>query len=438
MKNLTLEQANELLKTANTKQDIINILNKLNLSSPETNTILYSGIQDMDGFKDYLKKTNQYNNVRMIDKTSVGEFLNIWENKNLQNALTRAFGNGDPEFDVIEEYKKRGSADGKVPPSELNKFFHDAGKKDSGLWDIASKRFVSEIKGEVLTAIGDNALTTRTFYQTELPELLKNENITKINGIDKLEFAAKLNANVTDTNKLNFLKDNSKEYHINEIIKNDKISYADKIKDISDMFGRKNLPVVLNILDRAGIVGLALGAGVATYEANRAAKNGDSQKAFDIIGEYIAAMGGGYLTGKSALMALGGTVTLGTIALTTLIGIGGSELASYLYKNKDVLSYFFNPFDKNWQGKDPKWLEFFKSLGSLNQPLPSISDLHDLLINDPNGGISQDLADYILQTNRYNDSISIQIYDPLILDLNGNGKNRPYLYLKRSSLRSQR
>ena len=39
-----------------------------------------------------------------------------------------------------------------------------------------------------------------------------------------------------------------------------------------------------------------------------------------------------------------------------------------------------------------------------------------------NGGIIQDLADYILQTNRYNDGVSIQIYDPLILDLNGNGK----------------
>jgi hypothetical protein len=148
----------------------------------------------MDGFKDYLKKTNQYNNIRMIDKTPVGDFLNILENENLPNALTRAFGNGDPDFDVIEEYKKRGSADGKVPPSELNKFFYDAGKKDSGLWDIASKRFVSEIKGEVLTAIGDNTLTTRTFYQTELPELLKNKNITKINGMDKAEFASRPNS----------------------------------------------------------------------------------------------------------------------------------------------------------------------------------------------------------------------------------------------------
>ncbi|WP_459881133.1 polymorphic toxin type 44 domain-containing protein [Campylobacter concisus] len=70
--------------------------------------------------------------------------------------------------------------------------------------------------------------------------------------------------------------------------------------------------------------------------------------------------------------------------------------------------------------KNTNWVNFTDSL--LNKELPSYQDLHNLLINDPNGGISQDLADYILQTNRYNDSISIQIYDPLILDLNGNGK----------------
>ena len=92
MENLTLEQANELLKTANTKQDIINVLNKLDLSAHGSKTILYSGIQDMDGFKDYLKKTNQYNNVRMIDKTSVGEFLDINKNTNLKMALKRVFG----------------------------------------------------------------------------------------------------------------------------------------------------------------------------------------------------------------------------------------------------------------------------------------------------------------------------------------------------------
>ena len=66
------------------------------------------------------------------------------------------------------------------------------------------------------------------------------------------------------------------------------------------------------------------------------------------------------------------------------------------------------------------WKEMITSM--LDQPIPTINDLRDMLVDDPNGGISQDLADYILQTNRYNDSISIQIYDPLILDLNGNGK----------------
>ena len=415
MANLTLEQANARLKGSNSLNDIIDILKSIDLSSSGETTVFYSGVSSKDP-----KITSCADNdkFRMIDKTPAAKFLDIFNedkgkrNIDLTEALERIFKKDNPNFDVDIDLKKESG-------SLVKNFLY---RTDNGAWDTVSKRFAAATKGEVVTIIGDGAKVERTFYQTELPELLNNKNITKINGIDKLEFAAKLNANVADTNKLNFLKDNSKEYHINEIIKNDKISYADKIKDISDMFGRKNLPVVLNILDRAGIVGLALGAGVATYEANRAAKNGDSQKAFDIIGEYIAAMGGGYLTGKSALMALGGTVTLGTIALTTLIGIGGSELASYLYKNKDVLSYFFNPFDKNWQGKDPKWLEFFKSLGSLNQPLPSINDLHDLLINDPNGGISQDLADYILQTNRYNDSISIQIYDPLILDLNGNGK----------------
>jgi hypothetical protein len=125
MENLTPEQANELLKAANTKQDIINVLNKLDLSAHGSKTILYSAIEDMEGFKDYLRKTNQYNDVRMIDKTPVGKFLNIKENGNLKDALTRAFSNGDPKFDVIKEYGKRGS--------ELNNFFYDVGKNDSGL-----------------------------------------------------------------------------------------------------------------------------------------------------------------------------------------------------------------------------------------------------------------------------------------------------------------
>ena len=45
-----------------------------------------------------------------------------------------------------------------------------------------------------MTAIGKDAKVERTFYQTELPELLKSKNITKINGMDKAEFTSKLNS----------------------------------------------------------------------------------------------------------------------------------------------------------------------------------------------------------------------------------------------------
>ena len=439
MENLTLEQANELLKTANTKQDIINVLNKLDLSAHGSKTILYSGIQDMDGFKDYLKKTNQYNNVRMIDKTSVGEFLDINKNTNLKMALKRVFGKGNPEFDVIKEYGKRGS--------EVNKFFYDAGKKDSGLWDIASKRFVAETKGEVITYIGKNANPDRTFYQTELPELLKNKNITKINGMDKAEFASKLNIYDLyglEKNKLDFIKENSKEYHIGDIIKNNKITYADKIKGITSIFSHDNLPSTLKILNKAGTAGLILGAGVASYEVAQAIKDGDTKRASEIIGEYGASMGGGYLTAKAALATVGGTVTLGTFLLTMAVSIGGSELVLYLYKNRDILSYFINPADDRWDGKTP-FTDFWSSMLKGERSPKEILEMASYLFNpyDPNweGKDSErvewfkaflspyldDLSKTLQETKNFwsqflGSIFNFSIYDPLALDLNGDGK----------------
>ena len=59
------------------------------------------------------------------------------------------------------------------------------------------------------------------------------------------------------------------------------------------------------------------------------------------------------------------------------------------------ISYFLNPFDPNWEGKDPAWLENFK--GNLLDFKDFIGDL--LGVNT-----------------------TIQIYDPLALDLNGDGK----------------
>ncbi|WP_298043567.1 calcium-binding protein, partial [uncultured Campylobacter sp.] len=478
MKNLTLEQANELLKTANTKQDIINILNKLNLSSPETKTILYSGIQDMDGFKDYLKKTNQYNNIRMIDKTSVGDFLNIWENENLQNALTRAFGNGDPDFDVIEEYKKRGSADGKVPPSELNKFFHDAGKKDSGLWDIASKRFIAETKGEIITLIGEGARTDRTFYQTELPELLKNKNITKINGMDKAEFTSKLNSYATDREKLNYIisdqnavakiagkeiseltqddfdkarkntnfeaifKENKNalvKNYINDIVTNDRIPYSEKVKELTKAFGRDKLPFITKELNRLGIMGGLIGFDMTMQRADQALSAGNREEARTIVKEYMleetGANIGGYMF-ASLIMPNKGMGKTKAIALVTLFGAIGSYLGSdyllNLYKNRDSLSYFLNLYDPNWVGRDPWLLEVIKELTApyvdkLDEYITNASDaLIDFTIAAVNK-MNEELSNKLQNTKKFYIGLAVSIleffiYDPLALDLNGDGK----------------
>lgn len=58
------------------------------------------------------------------------------------------------------------------------------------VWSIASKRFISEAKGEV-TAFVDNADPRSVFCRMELPNILANSNITMVNGMDKRDFAKK-------------------------------------------------------------------------------------------------------------------------------------------------------------------------------------------------------------------------------------------------------
>uniref|UniRef100_UPI0026156569 hypothetical protein n=1 Tax=uncultured Campylobacter sp. TaxID=218934 RepID=UPI0026156569 len=201
MHTLTIKEIDELLDKVQSKQDIIKILNKLSAESEGKKSVLFSGIsENEEDLKNAIEKFYNDKNFRMINKTQAAKFLDIDNEKSVKfrEALERVFNTTrDPSFDVIKEYRKRGS--------ELNKFFYDVGKKDSGLWDITSRRFASEIKGEIVTAIGKDAQVERTFYQTELPELLKNKNITKINGMDKADFASKLNSYATDREKLNFI-----------------------------------------------------------------------------------------------------------------------------------------------------------------------------------------------------------------------------------------
>ena len=119
-------------------------------------------------------------NIRIINKTEAYKFLaninndnvvfkKIWKNfygyePNLKNYTSREgilLGGLDSEYDKSDKLVK---------------------PKTEGAWDIVSRNFVQTAKGETVIILGDDAKTQRVFFRTELPELLKNKNITKING----------------------------------------------------------------------------------------------------------------------------------------------------------------------------------------------------------------------------------------------------------------
>lgn len=64
------------------------------------------------------------------------------------------------------------------PPEELTK-----------IWRIASERFIKSATGNI-TAFVENADKRSTFVTVELPLILQNNQITRINGEDKFVFAA--------------------------------------------------------------------------------------------------------------------------------------------------------------------------------------------------------------------------------------------------------
>ncbi|MBP5353241.1 MAG: hypothetical protein J6Y91_05715 [Alphaproteobacteria bacterium] len=56
------------------------------------------------------------------------------------------------------------------------------------IWALASRRFIEAASGNVIAFV-ENADKRSTFVATELPQILKNPRILKINGTDKFVFA---------------------------------------------------------------------------------------------------------------------------------------------------------------------------------------------------------------------------------------------------------
>ena len=65
---------------------------------------------------------------------------------------------------------------------------NEVGEEITRIWRLASERFIAQASGNVHAFVA-GADKRSTFCSTELGEILKNPQITEINGIDKQKFA---------------------------------------------------------------------------------------------------------------------------------------------------------------------------------------------------------------------------------------------------------
>lgn len=68
--------------------------------------------------------------------------------------------------------------------TSFNRYVQMGEQKADKVWGEASRKYVNSIQGEVKTFVV-GAVEGRVFRRIELPTLLKNEKVTKINGIDR-------------------------------------------------------------------------------------------------------------------------------------------------------------------------------------------------------------------------------------------------------------
>ncbi|WP_297896771.1 hypothetical protein, partial [uncultured Campylobacter sp.] len=453
-------------KLPTTKAELTRIIENLSVEASGQKTVLYSGMNMNE-----IDKLAKDPKLRMLNNTEAYKFVStLKENKYFIKAWEKITGERNPNFD---DYN-----------SPVGKFIGgedpvDGKPRKAGAWDIISKNFVKTTKGgEIVALVGNNASTGRVFYQTELPELLKNKNITKINGMDKAELVSKLNSCATDREKLNYIisdqnavakiagkeiseltqddfdkarkntnfeaifKENKNalvKNYINDIVTNDRIPYSEKVKELTKAFGRDKLPFITKELNRLGIMGGLIGFDMTMQRADQALSAGNREEARTIVKEYMleetGANIGGYMF-ASLIMPNKGMGKTKAIALATLFGAVGSYLGSdyllNLYKNRDSLSYFLNLYDPNWVGRDPWLLEVIKELTApyvdkLDEYMTNASDaLIDFTIAAVNK-MNEELSNKLQNTKKFYIGLAVSILeffivDPLALDLNGDGK----------------
>lgn len=179
---LTKEQANALLDTITTPEEMRALIRRIDVNTEGSVTMLYSGILGsrpgqpskvitaVDVVNSFARNQED---VRLISGSEIARFLAIDKSMPNRNdplilALERIFNQESLTEDAIDEFFNGEIVDGVRIPN--------------GIWDEVSARFVDETVGEIVTLTG-GALPGRVFAQTELPAILRSKTITHVDGI---------------------------------------------------------------------------------------------------------------------------------------------------------------------------------------------------------------------------------------------------------------
>lgn len=229
MSGLSHQQAIELLQNHpedyRTPDTLKDLANQVSVFSDGQVTLLYGGMVHKDISSNDLVElmVANHEDIRAINKTPVASFL---QSEDYLEAVARAHHCKS----VDEVLSKR--------DHPANQFMFDA---TDGCWADASARFAAATKGEVMTLSG-YAGADRTLGLVELPAILKNTEVTHINGKPKEVFQAIYNQTGSLAEVFKAVSASSYELMCNMEVKASTHVYADgSEKKIAEKVGSKSL-----------------------------------------------------------------------------------------------------------------------------------------------------------------------------------------------------
>ena len=321
--------------------------------------LLYSGEHNNKHLSDVSKDISIQSDVFRIQDTPVGKLLdNIDFQKAYFYARWAEYDATIPGFSDLSIEEKGailtrdhnlawGGTEG--PTGSAKRITSDS------LWDQASKRYVEEATGS-FRILATNASEFSIFYQTELPALLKNPNVTFIEGIPR-EALEKLSLNeafehiqnnarmhmfgtgVANGNNINdwldYDADTFKGHDYIDNLKRNLSGLSDEerrsFKKTADFLAESGTKLVKHV-PLAGKLLLATSLAMVAAESSAAMDRGYKDEALAVWIEFAAKEFGSEVVGILSGIAVGAlAVTAGaTAGVAAALGLGAAVLGGYV------------------------------------------------------------------------------------------------------------